>query len=201
MARTTEQNEALRATMRSTVETAAVRVFARRGFAAASIRQIADEAQISTGSIYRHYASKEELFDELVEQAARGLGAAAAKLSAGGDPIDLIRSFTEAYSADLAADTGAAEFYMVMNHGFTTDTPTGTASRLAASQKAVWQAFASLVEQGQAERRIVAGDPARMTAHYFALLAGITTFHVALHEDSAAPDVDLILRMLTGEPR
>ncbi|MDQ0643483.1 TetR/AcrR family transcriptional regulator [Microbacterium murale] len=201
MPRTTEQNKALRSATRSAVETAAVRVFAHRGFAAANIRQIAVEAGISTGSIYRHYAGKEELFDELIEQASRGLGAVAAQLSTDGDPIAMIRSFTETYVADLVANNGAAEFYMVINQGFTTDTPEGTASRLAAAQRTLWRAFASLVERGQAEGQITAGEPARITAHYFAMLAGMTTMHVALREASAEPDVDLIIRILTGGTR
>jgi len=201
MPRTTEQNEALRSATRSAVETAAVRVFAYRGFAAANIRQIAIEAGISTGSIYRHYASKEELFDELLDQASRGIGAVAAQLSTDGDPIATIRSFTETYVADLAANNGAAEFYMVINQGFATDTPRGTASRLAETQGTLWRAFASLVGRGQAEGQIAAGDPARMTAHYFAMLAGMTTMHVALREGSVEPDVELILRIFTGGPR
>jgi len=199
--RTTEQNEALRSATRSAVETAAVRVFAHRGFAAANIRQIAVEAGISIGSIYRHYASKEELFDELIEQASRGLGAVAAQLATDGDPIAMIRSFTETYVADLTANNGAAEFYMVINQGFTTDTPEGTAARLAATQGTLWRAFALLIGRGQAAGQITAGDPARMAAHYFAMLAGMTTMHVALREESAEPDVDLILRMFTGGPR
>lgn len=201
MPRTTEQNEALRSATRSAVETAAVRVFAHRGFAATNIRQIAVEAGISTGSIYRHYASKEELFDELIDQASRGLGAVAAQLSTEGDPISMIRSFTEIYVADLAENNGAAEFYMMINQGVTTDTPEGTSSRLAASQRTIWRAFASLIARGQAAGQIAEGDPTRLTSHYFAMLAGITTLHVGLGEESAEPDVDLILRVFTGGPR
>lgn len=201
MPRTTEQNEALRSATRSAVETAAVRVFAHRGFAATNIRQIAVEAGISTGSIYRHYASKEELFDELIDQASRGLGAVAAQLSTEGDPLAMIRSFTEVYVADLAANNGAAEFYMMINQGVATDTPEGTASRLAASQSTIWRALASLIARGQAAGQIAEGDPARLTAHYFAMLAGLTTLHASLGKESAEPDVDLILRMFTGGPR
>ena len=201
MTRTPEQNEALRSAMRATVETAAVRVFARRGFAAANIRQIADEAGISIGSIYRHYTSKEQLFDELIDQASRGLATVAAQLASDGDPLAMIRSFTEYYVADLAADNGAAEFYMVLNQGVATNTPEGTASLLAASQRTLWRAFAALVRRGQAEGQISPGDPDQMTVHYFALLAGITTMRVALRAESAEPDVDLILRILTGGDR
>jgi len=199
--RTTEQNEALRSATRAAVETAAVRVFAHRGFAATNMRQIAVEAGISAGSIYRHYASKEELFDELIDQASRGLEAVAVQLSTEGDPLSMIRSFTEVYVADLAANNGAAEFYMVINQGFSTDTPEGTAARLAATQGTLWRAFALLIGRGQAAGQITAGDPTRMTSHYFAMLAGITTMHVALREGFAEPDVELILRIFTGGPR
>ncbi|MCS3491272.1 AcrR family transcriptional regulator [Arthrobacter sp. JUb119] len=191
----------MRSATRAAVETAAVRVFAHRGFAATNMRQIAVEAGISTGSIYRHYASKEELFDELIDQASRGLEAVAVQLSTEGDPLSMIRSFTEVYVADLAANNGAAEFYMVINQGFSTDTPEGTAARLAATQGTLWRAFTLLIGRGQAAGQITAGDPTRMTSHYFAMLAGITTMHVALREGFAEPDVELILRMFTRGPR
>ena len=129
---------------------------AHRGFAATNVRQIAAEAGVSTGSIYRHYASKEELFDELIEQASRGLVAVTTLLSTEGDPLSMIRSFTEVYVADLAANNGAAEFYMVINQGFTTDTPEGTAARLAATQGALWRAFALIIGRGQAAGQITA---------------------------------------------
>jgi AcrR family transcriptional regulator len=197
MPRTAEQNEALKTATRSAIETAAVRVFARRGFAAANMRYIADEAGLSTGSIYRHYASKEVLFDELLKQASTGLKAAAKQLSSDGNPLDLVRGFTEAYLSDLVREDGAAEFFMVINQGFMTDTPVGTASRLAATQQALWRAFAALVLRGQLDGQFVEGDPAHMTAYYFAMLSGITTMRLALRDKFAEPDVDLILRILT----
>ncbi|MGP5687964.1 TetR/AcrR family transcriptional regulator [Glutamicibacter ardleyensis] len=198
MPRTTKQNEALRSATRSAVETAAVRMFALHGFAATNMRQIAVEAGISAGSIYRHYASKEVLFDELIDQASRGLGAVATQLSNDGDPLSMIRSFTEEYVADLAANNGAAEFYMMINQGVTTDTPKGTSSRLAASQRLIWQSVATLIARGQTEGQILQGDPAQLTAHYFAMLTGITTLHFTLQVESAEPDADLILRVFTG---
>ena len=198
MPRTAEQNEALRTATRGAIETAAVRVFARRGFAASNMRQIADEAGLSAGSIYRHYASKEELFEALLGQASEGLRATAAHLSGDGDPLELIRGFTEVFLADLANGEGAAEFFMVVNHGFTTDTPAGTAARLAVTQRALWDAFAALVHRGQSTGRFAAGDPARVTAHYFALLSGLTTMRLALGDALTEPDIDLVLRTLIG---
>jgi AcrR family transcriptional regulator len=45
-------------------------VFARSGFGGASIRHIADEAGLTTGAVYAHFSSKEDLFLELLSQRA-----------------------------------------------------------------------------------------------------------------------------------
>lgn len=198
MARTTEQNEAMRAATRASIETAAVHVFARHGFAASSIRQIANRAELSIGSIYRHYASKEELFEALLGQASAGLEMVAAQLSVDDDPLAVVRAFTETYLSDLMADDGAAEFFMVMNQGFITDTPVGTTHRLAAAQRTLWGVFADVIRKGQATGHFAEGDADQITASYFALLAGMTTMRVAMRDEFAAPDVELTLRLLTG---
>lgn len=200
MPRTTAQNEALRAATRETVQTAAIRVFARDGFAAASIRTIAAEAGLSIGSIYRHYATKHELFDEFLTQAAAGLSAAAARLDGPGSPIDLVREFTTAYLADLAADDGAAEFAEVVSQGFGTDTPTGTRARLMEPHRSLWQAFSAVIRRGQEAGQLADGDPDAMTACYFATLTGLTTMRLALHGDLTLPSTELVLRTLTATP-
>lgn len=162
------------------------------------MRQIAAEADLSAGSIYRHSASKEELFEALLGQATEGLRATAAHLSQEGDPVELIRGFTEMFLGDLVEGEGAAEFFMVVNHGFTTDTPAGTAARLAVAQRALWDAVAALVQRGQSTGRFAAGDPTRIAATYFALLTGLTTMHLALGDALPEPDADLVLRILIG---
>jgi AcrR family transcriptional regulator len=52
--------------VRQQIATAALEVFARDGFVRATMAQIAREAGISTGNVYRYHATKEALFDELV---------------------------------------------------------------------------------------------------------------------------------------
>lgn len=47
---------------------AAVRVFARTGFADASIQDIADEAGVVPTAVYYHFEGKEELFDVCIER-------------------------------------------------------------------------------------------------------------------------------------
>lgn len=197
MTRTPEQNAAMRDATRELIQSAAVRVFAQRGFAASNIRHIAEEAGLSTGSIYRHYASKEALFDELLGQASTGLTAASAMFMSEADPLTLVRDFTRVFLADLAGGNGEVEFFLVMNQGFLTDTPSGTAERLAATQRPLWDAFADLVRRGQATGQFEDGDPAQITAYYFAMLAGVAGMRTVIPDAITETGVDVVLRLLT----
>ncbi len=47
---------------------AALRVFARRGYRAASVGEIAEEAGYSKGALYWHFTSKEELLSALLDE-------------------------------------------------------------------------------------------------------------------------------------
>ncbi len=47
---------------------AGLRLFSSQGFGATSMRQIAKESGHSVGNVYHHFASKEEIFQRLIEQ-------------------------------------------------------------------------------------------------------------------------------------
>jgi AcrR family transcriptional regulator len=49
-----------------TIEEAAYELFLEQGYSATSMRQIAERAGIALGSIYNHFAGKDEIFQELI---------------------------------------------------------------------------------------------------------------------------------------
>src|SRR5437660_10748241 len=51
---------------RSELLALAARMFAERGFRATTVRDIADEAGILSGSLYHHFDSKESMIDEIL---------------------------------------------------------------------------------------------------------------------------------------
>jgi TetR/AcrR family transcriptional repressor of mexJK operon len=79
MAPAGETGKAQRRDKRRAIADAALRVFLRRGFAGASIDEIAAEAHVSKPTIYAYFSSKEELFRRImaaiVEHAQSGLTA------------------------------------------------------------------------------------------------------------------------------
>jgi AcrR family transcriptional regulator len=197
VARTTEQSAALSAATRSAVQTAAVRVFARRGYAASAIRDIATEAGVSIGTIYRHYPTKDALYADLLDQALTGLDDLTGELSGPGRPLEIIRKFTARYLAGLTADDGAAEFMIVINQGVTADAPSASIPRLLDARRLMWRTFEDLIRRGQAGGELGRGDPAQLTTCYFAMLGGLTSIRVGLGSEFTAPDVDVVLELLT----
>jgi AcrR family transcriptional regulator len=71
-----------RAETRSALLDAAARVFVERGFQGASVEAIAEEAGYTRGAFYSNFASKEDLFAELLQEQAF---AAYRDLAAGGE--------------------------------------------------------------------------------------------------------------------
>jgi AcrR family transcriptional regulator len=66
---TTERltREEKKARTRAQLMDAAATVFARRGYVAASLDEVAEEAGLTKGAVYSNFASKEELFEAVIE--------------------------------------------------------------------------------------------------------------------------------------
>jgi AcrR family transcriptional regulator len=69
--RATERTEARRAQTRERILRAAHDLVAEGGFAAAPVAAVAARAGVATGSVYRHFSSKADLFAEVFRRAAQ----------------------------------------------------------------------------------------------------------------------------------
>ena len=79
-----------------------MRVFAEHGYAQASMRTIAQAADISVGGLYIYFRSKEELFQTLMEQWIEDLtGRTSSALETASSPPEALRLFI-AISLDFA---------------------------------------------------------------------------------------------------
>lgn len=68
MPRTAEQLESIREESREKILSHSLRLFARQGYAATSVRQIAREAGISQGLLYNYFEGKEAVLRAIVER-------------------------------------------------------------------------------------------------------------------------------------
>jgi AcrR family transcriptional regulator len=82
---------------RGLIVEAAARVFAERGYAGASMEEIATAAGVVKSVVYDHFGSKRELHLALLEQHALDLIEHAVRRLAGDAPEQLLRANTEAF--------------------------------------------------------------------------------------------------------
>ena len=68
--RPTERTEARKAAARETILAAALDQVARAGYASAGMTVIAGRAGVATGTVYRHFPSKADLFAEVFQRAS-----------------------------------------------------------------------------------------------------------------------------------
>ncbi len=84
---------------------AAAALFRRRGYAAVSLRDIAEAVNLRAASLYYHFDSKESLVEEILALGAQGaMGAARSAveaLGAGADPLDKLHAALSAHARFL----------------------------------------------------------------------------------------------------
>lgn len=199
MPRSEAQYEAMRADTRERIEVAAIRLFARQGFAATNVRDIAREAGISTGLLYRHHRTKEDLFGELVTRAAQGLSGVTARFLADDPPAEIITAFTEELVADVITNGTFVEFMLIMNQSFAMANPPAQVRTLMARHDAMMRAVADLIARGQRLGRFHPGDPAELASCWFGALGGLAMLRFTLGKRFVAPRPTMLTHFLIKE--
>lgn len=116
------QNESTRERTRNArprIERAALKLFVGEGIDAATTREIAQEAGVSEGALYRHYRGKDELALALFLETHNRLGDMLREaLSSGGSLEDRIRAAVTAYCALADEDWLLFSFHLVSLNRF-----------------------------------------------------------------------------------
>ena len=95
---------------------AAVRLFARRGYAATSVEQITREAGVAKGTFFVHFATKDAVVTQLVRDQVRGARRARDRaIAKGGSPIDALRTTVMTLGAEVAADRELSRVVIAAN--------------------------------------------------------------------------------------
>ena len=90
----------------------AAELFARQGVASTTVREIADAAGILSGSLYHHFASKDEIVDEVVSAFLMELRARYSDVLLGdGGPAERLRGLVQASLETVSGHPRATEIY------------------------------------------------------------------------------------------
>jgi AcrR family transcriptional regulator len=96
---------------REVIERAATEVFAERGYAGASIDEIAGRSGVSAPIVYDHFASKEDLYRRLLERQRDDLVAFWAQRLPLGEGRDALKGLIDAYYQYVEAHPFAYRMY------------------------------------------------------------------------------------------
>ncbi|GAA0228254.1 helix-turn-helix domain-containing protein [Cryptosporangium japonicum] len=157
------RRERKKAATRRAIADAALRLFLERGYDEVGIREIADAADVSTTTLFKHFPVKEALvFDEEVDQETDLLAAVRHRPEGWSIPAALRE---HALTRRLAAADGDADFTAFL--GLVASTPA-----LRDYAQKMWLRHAAALAQVIAEESgLAAGDPICTAMAHFALEA------------------------------
>jgi AcrR family transcriptional regulator len=96
--RPTERTRARLAAAKETIVDAALAQLAEGGYASASVVTVARRAGVATGTVYRHFPSKSDLFAEVFRRASQGEVDVLRRITSRGEPVrDRLAAWVEAF--------------------------------------------------------------------------------------------------------
>lgn len=131
---------------REAILAAAARRFAEFGFEATTVRQIADDVNILSGSLYHHFATKEEMLDDIVREAALDQRERALRISGAGR--DAETRFVSLIDEELAALAERIEAYAIIFNERKFFRRSPDFAYLMKARKDAFEAWRSVLEQG-----------------------------------------------------
>lgn len=198
MPRTKEQFDEMRQATREKIQDAASYLFARKGVAGTGVQEIADRAGISIGLLYRHYKTKEDLFNELVDMASAGLCEITELLLSDGEPREILASITEEIISDFKKSDEFEDFLTFITQALVSGIESDSLKALLEQDKKLIDAMAQLVEKGQRSGSFHGGNPKELAGVYMSAVQGIGLFKSVMKEDFTLPSSKTLLSIISS---
>ncbi len=131
---------------RELILAAATRRFAEYGFEATTVRQIADDVNILSGSLYHHFATKEEILEEIVRDAVLASRDDAQHIAA--LPLDAEQRFVALLVIELNRLTASQEVYAIVFNERKFFRRSAYFAYIAKAKKASYDAWAAILMDG-----------------------------------------------------
>lgn len=156
------------------VRKAALMLFARHGYAAVSIRQIATEVGVQPGALYNHFSTKQDILNDLMQAHMADLLSAwkveKATHSADDDPLDIFVRFHIRYHLERADEVFIS--YMELRN-----LEPENFAEIEAARQQYENILATILEEGAKAGRYSVVNPKVATRAIIAMLTGIPTWY------------------------
>lgn len=178
----------------------ALEIFLARGFKATSISQIATNAGVSTGLIYRFHASKKALYEAVLERVLKGWSEDVAAATQIDSPSGLAR-IRAIFDANLRYASDHPDYYELLNSR-SVDLMSGWSGLLDDMDRSSRRQICRIVEYGIERGEIASTPPAHQIAGIIStlILSYIDRIFRATHLgkefdwDEAAGALEVILK-------
>jgi AcrR family transcriptional regulator len=199
MARTKEQNERITMATKKKIMAAGLKLFARKGFALTNIKEIAQSAGISTGLIYRHFSSKDELFCELIEDTVKELTKAAQIFDSHASPTQAFAEMTSSLIKDIQSSEELSCYFLMITRSIFEEEALPQMAEIRKSDLLLFEKAAELIEKGQKMGEFKPGNPYKLALLYFSIIQGMANMRLFLGDKYIAPEIEDIMAFLVKE--
>jgi AcrR family transcriptional regulator len=194
--RSEEQNEAIKDERREQILSAALRVFATKGYAAAKISDIVAQSGVSHGLVYHYFASKEEIFMALLTRALTTASDTLRMVEALPlSPIEKVHKTASYILSGMSDFEEMAYYFLIVIHALVMEGP-GEKHWEHAPVGTPAEIMARILAEGQLAGEVREGDPAQMSAVFFAAIQGLAMYKLAI-PDFQMPDPEILVRMVS----
>jgi len=197
MPRNQEKNIQLKDRRKEQILEEARNQFAVKGLAATKITDISSCLGISQGLIYHYYASKEEIFVELIRDAFEKMSVAALNLEKMAIPPH--EKIKEALYQLLDTIEHSEAFVrtclLIAQATISTAIPKEAKNIILDLRDIPYQAVANIMAEGQKEGTIQNGSPAQMSMAFWAAVNGLAIYKATRGDGVSLPDAAILLNM------
>lgn len=203
MARTKEQNEKMRETRKEKIRNAALRQFVKQGLFATRIQDIAAEAGIAQGLLYHYYASKDEIFVDLINDALdKTIEASYSVRDMDTDPGEKIRFALERLVDTIEnSQTFLDTCRLITQATNSTAIPQEAKNLIRKKRNIPYLVIEEIIEAGQKEGTIVVGNPKMLAIFFWTSINGLAIYYSTNNNREIKLDYRVIAAMFLIETK
>lgn len=200
--RNIEQNQQIRDERREQILNAALKIFARKGLAAAKISDIASLAGLSHGLVYHYFKSKDEIFTELIKTAlSNSTGVFKLAYEMPGTPWVRLETLTRMILGGAFEGDGPYYFYLMIQ-AFASDVVPPEVKEMAMrstedDETSMMYYLVRLLTEGQQVGEVAEDEPVAMATAYLAMVQGLAMIRMQGSATAVLPGVEIVLRLFS----
>ena len=176
---------------------AGLSLFIQKGYSGTTIKDIASTVGMSTGLLFHYFASKEELYLELLALGIEGPMSSVQPTTM--EPLAFFEATADRILNYIQTEPFVAKMFVLMHQAYySDDVPSGVKVRLTGFD--VYTPTAEIIAKGQADGSIRAGDPVALSIAFWSAIQGIAET-LALQAQLPCPESEWITDILRNKTK